>query len=104
MHDRMTIAESECAAYRNEIEELKNKYAAKETEVAVAEMRVTTLEDVLSHATARLQVSESTAKMKDERIAELERQNRQFNLDQHQYKSQVSVGYESQSLSVTLLL
>lgn len=91
MHERMTIAEGECSAFRNEVEDLKSKISVKETEIAVSGLRVTSLEDALSHTTTRLEVSESTGKVKDERIAELERQNRQYSLDQHQYKSQVSL-------------
>ncbi|GJJ08779.1 hypothetical protein Clacol_002998 [Clathrus columnatus] len=89
MHDRMTIAESERDTLRNEIEELKTKYAAKETEIAVAAMRIADLEDSLTQATSRFQASEAAAKARDDRIMELERQNRQYSLEQHQYKSQM---------------
>lgn len=89
MFDRMTIAEAERDSLRSQFEELRSKSAAKETEVAAAGLRITELEDALSHAHARLESSEVTDKAKDERITMLERQTRDLGLEQLQYKSQV---------------
>lgn len=89
MFDRMTTAETERDALRSQMEELRSKSAAKDTEVAAAGLRIIELEDALSQAMARLQASEVTDKAKEERIITLEHQNRDFGLEQLQYKSQV---------------
>ncbi|KAF8519205.1 hypothetical protein JB92DRAFT_2828547 [Gautieria morchelliformis] len=89
MFDRMTTAETERDSLRSQLEELRSRSAAKETEVAAAGLRITELEDALSHALARLQSSEVTDKAKEERITTLERQNHDLALEQFQFKSQI---------------
>jgi hypothetical protein len=93
MFDRMTTAETERDSLRSQLEELRSRSATKETEVAAAGLRITELEDALSHASARLQSSEVTDKAKEERIASLEHQNHDLGLEQFQFKSQVSFHY-----------
>ena len=93
MGDRMATAETERDSLRCQLEELKSRNVAKETEVAATGLRIAELEDALSHALARLQSSEVTDKAKTERISTLEQQNRDLGLEQFQLKSQVSSPY-----------
>lgn len=90
MFDRMTAAESERDSLRAQLEELRNKSAAGEKEMAATGPRIAELEDSLSHARARLESSEITSKAKDERIATIERQNREYNMEQYQLISKVN--------------
>jgi len=89
MLERMNVAEAERDRLRKELEEMRTRSAAKETEVTASGLRITELEDALSHALARLESSDITAKAKEDRIATLEKQNREYGLEQYQLKSQV---------------
>jgi regulator of replication initiation timing len=90
MFDRMTNAEADREGLRQQLEDLKVKCVNNEREVTAAGLRITELEDALSHSLAHQQSSEVTAKAKDERITTLERQNHEYSLEQYQLKSQVN--------------
>lgn len=91
LSDKLSVVEADRDRLREQVKELNEAAAKKAFESPTAESRAVELQDGLHKALARLQASDVTAQANQERIAELEKLNRDLVSEKQVLKSRVSV-------------
>lgn len=89
LNDKVRLVEGDRDRLHSEVQELQVINTVKSTEAAALEKRNTELEEALAKALARLQASDVTAQSSQERIAELEKSNRELVSEKQIMKSKV---------------
>ncbi|TDL28968.1 hypothetical protein BD410DRAFT_781527 [Rickenella mellea] len=89
LNERFVVVEAERDLLRTQIEELQSTATTRASEHAALQSRATEQELAMQTALERLKTSDVTAQAQQERIAELEKANRELMLEKHQWKSKV---------------
>ncbi|KAL4069243.1 hypothetical protein J3A83DRAFT_4096297 [Scleroderma citrinum] len=87
--ERLKDAENERDRLHAKVEELEASSRTQQNETAAIELRNSELEEALSQSLARLKASDVATQTQQERIAELEKANRDAAAEQQSLKSQV---------------
>ena len=87
--DRLKGVENERDRLHTKVEELEASSRAQQGETAAIELRNSELEEALSQSLARLKASDVATQTQQERIAELEKANRDATAEQQSLKSEV---------------
>jgi chromosome segregation ATPase len=91
LSERLVIAEAERDRLKSKVEELQVNSLAHATELATLQTRADEQENAMHTALDRLKVADVNAQIQHERIAELEKINRELALERQQLKSKVCV-------------
>ena len=89
--DRLKDVELDRDSLRGQVVELRAAMSAHDSEVSALELRNSELEDALSQSLARLKTSDVAAQSNQERIAELEKVNKDATVEQQALKAQVRI-------------
>jgi hypothetical protein len=89
--DRLKDAEIDRDSMRAQVDELRAAISTHGSEVSALELRNSELEDALSQSLARLKASDVAAQSNQERIAELEKANKDAAAEQQVLKAQVRI-------------
>lgn len=87
--DKLGVVEADRVRLRAQVSELETKARTASSELTTVEARNKELEEALSKALARLQATDVASQTDRERIAELERSNRELASDKQSLKSKV---------------
>ncbi|KIJ08619.1 hypothetical protein PAXINDRAFT_172862 [Paxillus involutus ATCC 200175] len=87
--DRLKDVESDRERLRVQVEELQASINTQASELSAVELRNSELEDALSQSLARLKTSDVAAQSNQERIAELEKSNKEAAAEQQDLKDQL---------------
>ncbi|KIM51675.1 hypothetical protein SCLCIDRAFT_617773 [Scleroderma citrinum Foug A] len=88
--DRLKGVENERDRLHTKVEELEASSRAQQGETAAIELRNSELEEALSQSLARLKASDVATQTQQERIAELEKANRDATAEQQSLKSELN--------------
>ncbi|KAF9242374.1 hypothetical protein BU15DRAFT_86932 [Melanogaster broomeanus] len=89
LSDRLKDVESERERLRAQMEELQTSMATQASEFSALELRNSELEDALSQSLARLKTSDVAAQSNQERIADLEKSNKEAAAEEQNLKTQL---------------
>ncbi|KAA1475416.1 hypothetical protein DENSPDRAFT_783512 [Dentipellis sp. KUC8613] len=87
--ERASAAEMERDRLRAQVDELQSGMITRATEAATSEARNAELEEALSQALARLKTSDVAAQTQQDRIAELEKANKELGTEKQALRAQV---------------
>ncbi|KIJ60084.1 hypothetical protein HYDPIDRAFT_99380 [Hydnomerulius pinastri MD-312] len=87
--ERLKDVESERERLRAQVEELQTSMRTQAADMTAVELRNSELEDALSQSLARLKTSDVAAQSHQEKIAELEKSNKEAAAEQQNLKSQL---------------
>lgn len=96
--ERLKDIENDRDSLRAQVDELRAAMSTRASEISAVELRNSELEDALSQSLARLKTSDVAAQSNQERIAELEKANKDASAEQQALKAQVSITLYSHSM------
>ena len=91
LSDRLKDVEIDRDSLRAQVDESRAAISTRGSEVSALELRNSELEDALSQSLARLKTSDVAAQSNQERIAELEKANKDAAVEQQALKAQVCI-------------